>query len=88
MNEQTERMELPVQIHELGFALYDLILFLDTHPQDSSAGALFEEYLQKYKEIRKEYTAYCGPLTAFDGKNNGDTCWSWGQAPMPWEGGC
>ena len=88
MNERMERMELPGQIRRLGFVLYDLILFLDTHPQDEGAMALYEECLQKYKSARKEYAGFYGPLTAFDEKNDGDTCWSWGQAPMPWEGGC
>ncbi|MDD7389837.1 MAG: spore coat protein CotJB [Lachnospiraceae bacterium] len=80
--------ELPVQICELGFALYDLTLFLDTHPEDSDAGALFENYLQKYREIRKEFTGTYRPLGALDGNGGQLPAQSWGQKPMPWEGGC
>ena len=87
-SEGSKREELLMQIRRLGFVLYDLILFLDTHPQDEDAMALYEEHLQKYKEITKEFAGLYGPLTAFDENNGKDTCWSWGQASMPWEGGC
>ncbi|MDO5411711.1 MAG: spore coat protein CotJB [Lachnospiraceae bacterium] len=93
-----DRSALMMKISEIGFALYDLILFLDTHPEDNQAFALYEEYQKQYKELRSEYISMYGPLTAFD-VNTGRPCscndsryrkftWSWGEAPMPWEGGC
>lgn len=85
---ESGQKELPVQLCELGFALYDLTLFLDTHPEDSDAGALFGNYLQEYKEIRKEFTGIYGPLGALDGGGGQIPAQLWGQAPLPWEGGC
>lgn len=91
-----QKSELLFQITELGFALYDLILFLDTHPEDRNANALYEKYLQEYKEVRNKFVCLHGPLTAFD-RNIGSLCkegqadrpvWSWAEGPMPWEGGC
>lgn len=93
-----ERQAMLLKISEIGFALFDLILFLDTHPEDEKAFSLFEEYNKKYKELRKEFVALYGPLTASD-VNTGRPCgcnesryrkytWTWGEGPMPWEGGC
>ena len=93
-----ERHAMLMQISEIGFALFDLILFLDTHPEDEKAFALYEDYNKKYNELRKDYITLYGPLTAFD-VNTGRPCgcnesryrkytWTWGEGPMPWEGGC
>jgi spore coat protein JB len=93
-----DRNDLMHQICVTGFVMYDLILFLDTHPQDEQAFAHYEEVQKQYEELRKEYISMYGPLTPYD-VNTGRPCscgekryrkftWSWGECPMPWEGGC
>ena len=73
-------------VRETGFALIDINLFLDTHPNDEKAMDYFNKYQQMHKEARREYEENFGPLTA----NAVDTCngWTWTQDPWPWEGGC
>ena len=74
------------EVRETGFALIDINLFLDTHPNDEKAMDYFNKYQQMHKEARRYYENNFGPLTsnAVD-TNNG---WTWTQDPWPWEGGC
>ena len=73
------------RINEASFAMDDVKLFLDTHPNCQEA----IEYYQKAQKVRNEawneYTRKFGPLSAYDV----DACdyWDWNKGPMPWEGG-
>ena len=82
-NNQEQAMQT---VRETGFALTDITLFLDTHPNDEKAMDYYNKYQQMHKEARSEYEKKYGPLTsnAVD-TNNG---WTWTQNPWPWEGGC
>lgn len=73
-------------VRETGFALLDISLFLDTHPNDEKAMDYYNKYQQMNKEARREYERNFGPLNL----NSVDTCngWTWTQEPWPWEGGC
>ena len=65
------REQLMRQIQQAGFALVDLNLFLDSHPQNQMA------------LDQAEYEMMYGPLMAFD--TNTEQGWTWIQAPWPWE---
>ena len=71
-------------INEVSFALNDVTLYLDTHPDDTKA----IEYYHKYKEQRhqavKEYEQCYGPLLNYD--VNCSERWTWVDGPWPWEG--
>ncbi len=71
-------------INEVSFALNDVTLYLDTHPDDTKA----LEYYHKYKEQRhqavKEYEQCYGPLLNYD--VNCSERWTWVDGPWPWEG--
>ncbi len=73
-------------VRETGFALIDVGLYLDTHPDDDKAMDYFNKYQQMHKEAKREYEKHFGPLTI----RGVDTCdgWSWVRDPWPWEGGC
>ena len=60
------RDELMRKIQETGFALYDLTLFLDTHPQNQMALDYFTDVQKNHTELQAEYEMMYGPLTAFD----------------------
>lgn len=66
------------------FALIDLSLFLDTHPENGDALARFSDYRNKLRELENVYTQNFAPLSIRDvsGKNG----WTWGDTPMPEEG--
>lgn len=77
------REELLKKIQESDFVLYDVSLFLDTHPSNEAALEFFNEYQRIYTMAVADYEAQYGPLTAFDT----DTVqgWTWVQGPWPWE---
>ena len=60
------------------FAVWELRLFLDTHPHDKEALALFHKLCQEAPE--ENYA------TAFLAENS--CAWHWGQDPWPWEYDC
>lgn len=72
-------------IDALDFALYEMILFLDTHPDDRRALAAFENYRQKRKAAIREYESRFGNYVrkAIDVKPDGS--WEWAEGPWPWE---
>lgn len=83
---QMEKKKLLRYIQEVGFAIDDIVLYLDTHPCDEEALQYYSKYKKLYHEAAKEYTKYYGPLqnenVMVDGR------WTWVERPWPWEGGC
>ncbi len=85
MNMEFTEEQLSNEIAAVRFALIELTLFLDTHPCDAQALALFTEYRDKLLALSEQYVSLFGPLEIYDvsGKNG----WTWGLTPMPFEGG-
>ncbi|MCI8348545.1 MAG: spore coat protein CotJB [Firmicutes bacterium] len=77
------REQLMRQIQQAGFALVDLNLFLDSHPQNQMALDYFTDVQKQYTQLQAEYEMMYGPLMAFD--TNTEQGWTWIQAPWPWE---
>lgn len=67
------------------FALIDLGLYLDTHPDCREALHLFGEYRDRLASLERRYTGTVGPLTMWDA--GGKDGWTWGEGPMPFQGG-
>ena len=61
------------------FAIWDLHLYLDTHCGDEEAAELIEKYMEKYRQLLKEYECKYGPLCAGDSYG---ACWL--KSPFPW----
>ena len=59
------------------FAMWDLHLYLDTHPNDRTAMALLEKYEEEYAPIAAAYEEQYGPFEAASGAE-------WLKAPWPW----
>lgn len=70
-------------IMEVGFALEDVVLYLDTHPCDKDALCYYEQYKTARKQALEEYTRMYGPLSSEN--VNSKNCWSWVENPWPWE---
>lgn len=78
-------------IYEVGFAIDDVTLYLDTHPCDMQAMEYYDNYKKLYKQAMDEYTQFYGPLTIRNVSNNSTGCgnyWAWANTPWPWEGAC
>lgn len=74
-------------ITEVSFYLDDLRLFLDTHPCDRDALAMYNEFQKRRMELIKEYEETYGPMRWY-GYNNSCDYWNWVKYPWPWEGVC
>ncbi|MCM1286083.1 MAG: spore coat protein CotJB [Acetobacter sp.] len=72
--------KLLLRVSALGFAMQELRLFLDTHPGDSEAQQMFDNYEKKLSAATDEYEKNFGPLT-LNGINSDD----WLKDPWPWE---
>ena len=72
-------------LQALDFKLYDLSLYLDTHPFDEDALALYQDTADEAMDKREEYEAKYGPLTQEVAAT--DCEWTWIQNPWPWERG-
>lgn len=73
------------ELQALCFALTELGLYLDTHPDDREAFALYQSYARLQKEGVTVYEKAYGPLTAAAAA--GDTSYGWLNDPWPWEYG-
>ena len=82
-NEDMNREELAMQIKAYQFAVTDIALYLDTHPEDQKALCLHREYTRKLKDLRDKYQKVYGPLTIEYPCNK----WRWLEEPWPWERG-
>ena len=78
--------ELLKFITEVSFALNDVTLYLDTHPDDCEALKYYEKYKKQRHQAVCEYEKCYGPLLAYN--VNSDNKWSWICTPWPWEGEC
>ena len=82
LNEQAEML---TYIDALCFAIIDMNLYLDLHPEDKMMIELFNSYRKEKDEITKDYENKYGPLTINSPSLN-KTPWAWDKAPWPWEG--
>ncbi len=78
-----DRTALLKKIQSYRFAAYDMLLYLDTHPDDKKAFMLFKELVAKAGQLVKEYQEAYGPLTAFAAA--GGESFDWLKSPWPWE---
>ena len=78
--------ELMRKIMEHGFALVDLGLYLDTHPDDKDSIATYSSLRDTYNSLTMEYVHCFGPITFC--QVTSDNYWTWISEPWPWEGGC
>ena len=81
MNAQAE---LLTNIDALGFAMTDLNLFLDVHPDNKNAISLFNQYREQKESLTKEYESKYGPIT-IDSDSLNSYPWAWNDMPWPWD---
>lgn len=80
-----EKETLTMQIQSVAFAMLDLRMYLDTHPDDLTAMALLNKYKIRYAALVAEYERTYGPYnTNLDDSSNR---WQWVRDPWPWEYG-
>lgn len=78
-----EKREMLQEIKCRNFAIIELALYLDTHPDDDKALCLHRRYCKELKELKDKYQKVYGPLSIYFPCNK----WRWLEEPWPWEGG-
>ena len=73
-------------LQQCDFTLYELQLYLDTHPNCPDALEYYRDMCAVRKKLVEEYTAAYGPLSSYDCFCGDD--WTWVDQPWPWEGEC
>lgn len=85
LKQNMNQKQLLQWINEVSFAVNDILLYLDTHPDDTEALAFFDYYNNERKKALETYSAEFSPLTLDYVHEN---ChWYWVTDPWPWEGG-
>lgn len=80
------RSQLLQWINEVSFAVTDISLYLDTHPDDKEALAFFMKYNAERQKALRLYNNQFGPLLLDNITNT--NFWNWATDPWPWEGEC
>lgn len=71
-----------LKIMALSFAVNDLNLYLDLHPDDRFVFEKFKKYGEELKNLSKEYAKVYGPLELTQTKGNK---YDWLDSPWPWD---
>lgn len=72
------------RLQEMAFAAHDINLYLDTHPNDSNAIRLYNDYNKQEKMLNDAYERKYGPVDLSDNEGLSMTPWAWIKEPWPW----
>ena len=71
------------ELMAIDFAAHDLSLYLDTHPDDQEAFAVYKDLLKLAEEGKRRYVKQYGPICKKDLAE--EDRYSWLKSPWPWE---
>ena len=80
---KNKKEELMLEIMELSFAINDLNLYLDLHPEDEKMLEKFNELVEKSCKYEMEYVEKYGALEVID--NTSNKKFEWICSPWPWD---
>lgn len=74
----------------VSFAINDLTLYLDTHPDCPKGRELFYQLLEEHLSLLTAFSGEFYPLTqtSMITGNYDRMKYGWTEGPMPWEGAC
>ena len=75
------REELMRKLSASQFAMWELHMYLDTHPTDKEAMSLYRKYENKTKQLREDYESMYGPISY----SSSETAADWLKSPWPWD---
>lgn len=87
--DNSEQNQALNEIYAISFAINDLTLYLDTHPDCGKGLPLYNELLAKRLKLLADYESKFHPLTQtsiVSGTPDTET-FGWAEGPAPWEGG-
>ncbi len=68
------------RLSALQFTMWELHIYLDTHPHDRAAFSMYEKYKKEVACAQKEYEEKFGCLKSADCENG-----EWLKEPWPWQ---
>lgn len=83
----SEKARLKRKIYEYDFAIHELVLFLNSNPDNRRALELLCEYRKKRDELIAEYEDKFGDYIVTVDDVPTSCPWKWVQGPWPWEKG-
>lgn len=78
--DECEREQMLMEIREINFAVIELGLYLNTHPEDQRALCLHRKYVKELKDLKDKYQKVYGPLSIYYPCNK----WRWLEEPWAW----
>ncbi len=78
---ETERETLLLKLMSYTFAIVDLNLYLDLHPEDQNAFHLFQKYVAEKNKVEESYIEKYGPITVTETEKS----FNWIENPWPWD---
>ena len=75
-----EQKALLRQLRAEKFALIEVKLFLDSHPDDKKALAFYKEHEELYRHLKKRWEKETCEKLSDDGSR-----WTWVDTPWPWQ---
>ena len=82
LSPSNDKERLLYQVMAYSFAINDLNLYLDLHPDNKGMLDLFKKYVKEEKELCNEYVNKYGPLEVNEVKGQK---FDWINSPWPWE---
>lgn len=84
LDSNTEIGKLLLKIYQYDFALNDLSLYLDLHPEDMDVYRVFKKYTEELREYVDLYEKKNGPMELDESNYNN---YLWYEGPWPFIGG-
>ena len=81
----TDKKAAKNRISALAFAIHELELFLDTHPENRQAMQLRGEFMMRKKEAIADYESRFGKYVVTTADVEPTDYWDWLDSPWPWE---
>ncbi len=81
----SDKQKLMRKIQDQAFVLYDVMLYLDSHPTCKEALEYYHKHREMKEKLIEEYERTYGPITAMGVVNEGK--WTWSTCAFPWERG-
>lgn len=75
-----KKEELELKLYEYDFAINDLNLYLDLHPENIDMFNKFKSFVNEFEKLKKEYVDLIGPLNITDTTSssyNWVNTWPW-----------
>ncbi len=81
----TDKAKMLLEIQQLDFAVTELNLFLDTHPNDEEALGMFVKTAAAAKSLKHDYVSKYGPVCVMDSTDKVPFEWVDSSYKWPWQ---